>query len=171
MSAMAPHGQKPREKKDADSSAKMPASGAMSSQDRDFAVNAAKGGMTEVDMGKMGQKQGVSPEVQKLGAMIVADHTKANNELMSIAQAKGLKLDPRHKMEKLDNNGNFDNAWLSKMVQDHETMTAMFQAEAKSGTDPDLKSFATKTLPTLKKHLAAVKSAQKKMGVSAKKKA
>ena len=136
--------------------------GQLSSADRKFMMNAAKGGMMEVHMGQMAEKQGQSAEVKKIGARMVADHTKVNNELMSLAQAKGVKLDTRHKMDKMDS-ANFDQMYLDQMVKDHEKDIAEFQTQAKSGTDPELKSFAAKNLPTLKKHLEMVKAAQGKM--------
>jgi putative membrane protein len=52
------------------------------------------------------------------------------------------------------------------MVTDPEKTVASFEKEAKSGTDADVKSFASKTLPTLKKHLKAVQDAEKKMSSS-----
>jgi putative membrane protein len=119
----------------------------------------------EVHMGQMAEKQGQSADVKKIGATMVADHTKATNELMTLAQTKGVKLDTRHKMDKMDS-ANFDRMYLDQMVKDHTQDIAEFQAEAKSGMDAEVKAFAKKQLPTLQKHLKLVQAAQKKVGGS-----
>lgn len=145
--------------------AKSAAAGAgtqLGSQDKSFMMEAAKGGMMEVEMGKMAEKQGQSDDVKKLGKQMVGDHTKANNELMGLAQKKGVKLDTGHKMAKLDSS-NFDQAWLAQMAKDHQKMISDFKTESKSGSDSDVKSWANKTLPTLQKHAKMVKDAQGKM--------
>ena len=49
------------------------------------------------------------------------------------------------------------------MVSDHETDVKEFQEQADKSTDPDVKAFAAKTLPVLKKHLEAIKAIQDKM--------
>ncbi len=131
-------------------------------KDKEFMMEAAKGGMMEVQMGQMAEKQGQSADVKKIGKTMVTDHTNANNQLMAIASKKGVKLDSKtEKMEKMEGS-NFDQEYLDAMVKDHEKDIAAFEKEAKSGKDPDLKGFAGKTLPTLKKHLAMVKSAKGK---------
>lgn len=167
-SSMAGVGQKPRksEQKASPSPAAGAATGALSGNDRQFVQMAAKGGMHEVQMGQMAQKDGKSDEVKKLGAMIVADHTKANNEVMALASANGIKLDTRQKMDKMSKSdmANFDQAWLAAMVNDHQKDIAAFEQEAQQGTDPKIRDFAKKTAPVLKKHLKAVQAAQKKMG-------
>lgn len=129
--------------------------------DRDFMMTAAKGGMMEVHMGEMAQKMGQSADVKKIGARMVADHTKANNQLMTLAQTKGVKLDTRHKMSKMDS-ANFDQQYLAEMLKDHQKDIALFQREAQSGSDADLKQFAAKTLPTLQQHLQMVQAASGK---------
>jgi putative membrane protein len=96
----------------------------------------------------------------------VADHTKANSQLMSLAQQKGVKLDSKQpKMSKLDK-GNFDQAWLAEMVKDHQKDIQAFESASKNASDPEVKTFAKNTLPVLQKHLRAVKTAQQKMGGS-----
>ena len=125
--------------------------------------DAAKGGMMEVDMGKMAQEKGKSPEVKKIGSRMVADHSKANAELMGIAKKKGVDLSKeKAKMEKMDD-ANFDKQYIDMMVKDHEKDLAAFQAEAKDGSDAEVKAFASKTSEVIKKHLALVKAAQGKM--------
>lgn len=134
----------------------------LDSSDKDFMMEAAKGGMMEVDAGKMAEQKGKSDEVKKIGKTMVADHTKANNQLMALAKKKGVTLDTSHKMDKMDES-NFDQAYLNQMVKDHEKTISLFEKEAKDGKDAETKSWANKTLPTLKKHLKMVQDAQGKM--------
>ncbi len=135
----------------------------LSAKDKEFMEKAAKGGMMEVEMGRMAQQQGKSADVKKIGTRMVADHSKANNELMAIAKKKGVNLSKeKPKMEKMDK-ANFDKEYVAAMVKDHETDLAEFQGEAKNGTDPDVKAFASKTSVVVQKHLAMVKEAQGKM--------
>ncbi len=49
------------------------------------------------------------------------------------------------------------------MVNGHRAVAAEFEKEANSGTDPDIKDFASKTLPTVKHHLEMAESAQAKL--------
>jgi putative membrane protein len=44
------------------------------------------------------------------------------------------------------------------MLKDHRTDVAEFRKEAQTSTDPDVKSFATKTLATLEQHLSTAES-------------
>jgi putative membrane protein len=62
-----------------------------------------------------------------------------------------------------ENGAEFDKEYVEQMVDDHEKDVAEFQKQADSSTDPDVKAFAAKTLPTLKKHLDAIKAIQAKM--------
>jgi putative membrane protein len=135
----------------------------LDNKDRDFMMEAAKGGMAEVEMGRMAEQKGQSAEVKKIGQTMVSDHSKANNELMALASKKGLKLDTSHKMDAKLEGPNFDQNYLNNMVTDHQKDIAAFENEAKNGADPDVKSWAGKTLPTLRKHLKMVQDAQAKM--------
>ncbi len=148
----------------APNSAKAPTAGpSLSAKDKSFMEEAAKGGMMEVEMGRMAINQGKSDAVKIIGKRMVSDHTKANNELMAIAKKKGVDLSKeKPKMEKL-NDANFDKEYINAMVKDHEKDLTAFQAEAKNGSDPDVKAFAAKTSEVVKKHLAMVKEAQAKM--------
>lgn len=114
-------------------------------------------------MGHMAAKQGKSDDVRTIGKRMVSDHTKANNELMAIAKTKGVDLSKdKPKMQKM-NDADFDKEYINAMVKDHEKDLAAFEAEAKNGSDPEVKEFAAKTSEVIKKHLAMVKEAQGKM--------
>jgi len=177
-SGMAPVGQKPRKPRPGSSpaaqtttasNATTTAGNTLTAADRGFMMVAAKDGMREVHMGQMAVQQGQSAEIKKLGNMIVADHTKANSQLMEIATKRGVKLDTRHKMDKMSKKDmeNFDQAWLNMMVTEHQKDIAAYQRQAQGNGDPEVKAFAKKTLPVLQKHLKAVQAAQKKMGNTA----
>jgi predicted outer membrane protein len=60
--------------------------------DLDFMNQAAPGGMAEVELGRMAASQGMSKEVKTFGQKMVEDHSKANQELMQVAQQKKVKL-------------------------------------------------------------------------------
>lgn len=138
---------------------------AVATNDQQFMTMAAKDGMKEVNMGQMAAEKGQSDEVKKLGSQIAADHTKANTQLTNLATKKGVKLDTRFKMDKMSKKDmeNFDQSWLAMMVMDHEKDIKAYETQAKTGTDPELKAWAGKTVPVLKNHLKMVKAAQGKM--------
>ena len=133
----------------------------MTSQDRDFLMEAAMGGMMEVELGRVAAQQGASEAVKQFGQRMVDDHSKANEELMSLASSKGITLattmdEKQHKdMMKLQamTGADFDRAYSKMMLSDHKKDVSEFEKQSTKGTDPDLKAFASKTLPTLKEHL------------------
>src|SRR5438309_5535138 len=135
----------------------------LSQKDVSFIQKAAGGGQQEVENGKMAEKQGKSADVKRIGARMVADHTKANKELTGLANRKGVKFDTRG--DKAQNIGaaDFDRQYLKLLQIDHKNDIAEFQQEEKSGDDRDVKAWASKTLPMLKQHLAMVESAMRKV--------
>ena len=154
------------------------AGGALDAGDHKFVEGAAKDGMAEVEMGKLGESKATHPKVKEFAARMVADHGKANDELKTIASAKGVTLpaavDPAHKadadkMAKLSGD-KFDHEYMEHMVKGHKKAVADFEKESKAGKDAEVRNFATKTLPTLKDHLKMAEeteAAVKKGGASA----
>jgi putative membrane protein len=129
--------------------------------DQIFAMMAAGGGLEEVQLGKLAADHSASPEVKQLAQRLVQDHTTANQELLTIAERKGIdvpkKLDDMHEdvvklFSKLEG-ASFDREYLRYQVMHHEKDTAAFAFQAKEGQDPDLKAFAAKQLPILQGHL------------------
>lgn len=129
--------------------------------DAAFVKEASAAGLAEVALGQMGASQGSTDQVKTFGQQMVTDHEKANNELKGIADTKGLQVStsPSSKDEAASkaigakSGAAFDQAFGQKMLMDHRKAVALFAKESTSGKDPELKAFATKTLPTLKQHL------------------
>lgn len=142
--------EKTTENKTEKSAETKPAKSSLSSADKEFAENAAKGGMMEVAWGKAASERARSSDVKQFGARMVRDHSKANNELKSIASKKGIKL-PN---EEPSANFKTDAAYMDMMVKDHQKNLAEFQKEAKNGSDSDLKKFADNTSKVVAEHLS-----------------
>jgi putative membrane protein len=137
-----------------------------SSADAKFLKEAADGGMAEVELGQLAASRASSSDVKRFGLRMVDDHGKANDELKQLALQKHVDLPPepsaKHKatkarLEKLSGE-QFDKAYMADMLQDHKKDVAAFQLESKSAQDPDVKSFAASTLPTLQEHLKQAES-------------
>jgi putative membrane protein len=132
---------------------------ALSVKDKSFMMNAAKGGMMEVQWGKMAAQNGKSADVKKFGNRMVTDHSKANSELMGLAKEEGVTLPA----EKAGGKWKSDKDYMDMMVKDHEGDLAEFQDEAKNGSDPDLKKFADKYSKVVQKHLDLARETQGKL--------
>ena len=135
----------------------------LSQKDVSFIQKAASGGQQEVENGKMAEKQGKSADVKSIGARMVADHTRANNELTELANRKGVKFDTRGVKAQNIGAADFDRQYLKLLEMDHKNDIAEFQKEARSGDDRDVKAWAAKTLPMLQEHLAMVQNAERKV--------
>jgi putative membrane protein len=136
--------------------------GLLPSADKDFMMNAASGGIAEVEMARVALDKSKSPAVKKHAQHMINDHTQANDELRRIATAKGVTLadvpNANHKamVDKIRDASaaDFDKTYIREAgVRAHQEMQTLFRNESTSGADPDLKAFASKTLPTVETHL------------------
>jgi putative membrane protein len=136
--------------------------------DTEFAVEAADGGMLEVELGKLAQANGSSEKVKMFGEMMVTDHSKANDELKALAAQKNISLPgalsdkSRKSYEDIaaKKGKDFDDDYTDLMVKDHKKDIDEFKKEAEKGKDPDLKSWAAGKISVLEHHLEMAKKAQ-----------
>lgn len=142
--------------------------------DTSFVRQAATGGMSEVELGRMAANQASHDDVKKFGQRMVDDHSKANNELSALAQKKNIELPTelskkeqaaRDHLTKLSG-AEFDKAYMQHMVADHTRDVRLFQRQAKTGKDPDIKAWAQQTLPVLEEHLKQAKDVASAVGAS-----
>lgn len=138
----------------------------LNAADSTFVMKAAAGGMMEVQGGETAQQNAQNDRVKSFGQMMVNDHNKANQQLQSLAAAKGLTLPaavPEKEQKMLtqmkgQQGAAFDKHYMGMMVEDHQKDVAEFQKQASSASDPDLRSFASQTLPVLQMHLDSAKA-------------
>ncbi len=130
--------------------------------ERKFMENAAIDGMAEVEMGRMAASKATDAQVKQFAQRMVTDHSKAGDELKKLASTKGVQLpasvDKKHQKEMDDfqkkDAKKFDRDYMEMMVKEHRKDVSEFEKQSRSAKDPDVKAFASKTLPTLKEHLA-----------------
>src|SRR5262249_11164677 len=117
--------------------------------DRDFIKKAAQDGKAEVELGQLAQSKASSDAVKQFGQRMVTDHGAANQELMQLAQAKGIQIDPKlsskdaklkDRLSKLQG-AEFDRAYVKHMVQDHTQDVADFRKMHSGAVDPNLKAW------------------------------
>ncbi len=139
------------------------ASGAdtLNETDAAFIKNAAASGTAEVKVADLGTKKAVRSDVKAFAETVLADHTKVNAELKTLARAKSVELpsgtedthgSAHSNLEKL-RGAEFDDGFLDHMVAGHKKGVSNFDEASKSATDSEVKAFAAKTLPALRSHL------------------
>ncbi len=133
----------------------------LSTSDATFMTEGARGGMSEVQMGQLAQRNGRSAAVKRFGQQMVSHHGRSNQEMMALAQRKEIAPPATIGAEqqriyddlaKLRGSA-FDRAYARAMVQDHQEDLRLYQTEAADGTDPDVKAFAARHVPVLQEHL------------------
>lgn len=130
--------------------------------DAGFVTNASGAGLAEIEAAKLADTNAGSDKVKTFARQLVADHTKANEELKSLAAgdrgyATAESPPPADQKDinalKMLNGAAFDKEFAKVMVADHQKAVAIFEVEVEKGSNKDLQAFASKTLPTLKEHL------------------
>ena len=140
----------------------------MATGEHAFFEEAASGGQMEVELGRVATTHASNQRVKDFGQRMVTDHSKANAELKSLAARKNVTLpgklsaEDQKQVDRLAGmkGADFDRAYMQMMVDDHEKDVAKFREKAQSATDPDVKTFASKTLPTLESHLRMAKEVE-----------
>lgn len=134
--------------------------------DKKFAKDVALTAMVEVELGKLAAQKASREDIKQLGQKIVDNHAKANDQLKEVAGKENIPipdaLDSKHqsrvdKLSKLSGE-NFDKAYVKEELKDHQAEVRDFSAEAQSGSDPNVRQFASNMLPTLQQELAMVKN-------------
>ena len=129
--------------------------------DAQFLVNAAEISREEISLGQLAQQNGRTSHVKELGKMMETEHKKSLTDLTALALTKNISL-PTSQTEngqdaykKLsDKSGNdFGKAYSNMMVKGHKDAIALFEKASTDCTDPEIRAWATATLPTLRTHL------------------
>lgn len=136
-----------------------------------FLMDAADGGMTEVELGRLAQDKAKNQNVKNFAQMMIHDHSAANDQVKSLASQRNINIpdsiSTAHQNKKEDlmkkEGAAFDKAYMDAMVKDHETTINLFEKASNNSKDDGVKSFITSTLPTIRQHLDSARSIRKKL--------
>jgi putative membrane protein len=132
-------------------------------RDREFMEDIAHANLAEIDTSKLALEKSQDPQVRQFAQKMIDDHTKALDELRSIAEKKGVTLptetDLAHKTVatglKALSGQTFDHQYIARVgVGDHERAHKLLAKVQKNALDPDLKAYADKTIKAVDQHLA-----------------
>ena len=133
----------------------------MKQPDQDFLTKASESNISEMKIGQLAQQAAQNPQVKQFAQRMVADHRKAQQQLLSAMQNNGVVV-PDHvskdgaglydKLAK-ESGPQFDRDYVKSMVGDHKDDVSDFKDEAKNGKDRTLQQYAQQTLPTIQQHL------------------
>jgi putative membrane protein len=146
----------------------------LSMSDSRFIKDAAGGGLLEVELGRLASEKAASPQVKEFGKKMEQDHGKVNTELKQLASANNVqipaKLEGKEKstydrLAKLSGD-RFDREYMKVMIDDHKTDVDHFKKQAEKADSQDVKSFASKALPTLERHLEMAQSTGQQVGAA-----
>lgn len=133
----------------------------LSTTDATFFDLASRAGIEEVTFGQLARDQAGRQSVKAFAVRMVDEQTALNQQLTRLAQTKGVTppdtMDTTHtdafaRLQTLHGRA-FDVAYLNGQATDHAATLKLFQNEAQTGADPDVKAFAQNTIPTLQMHL------------------
>lgn len=141
----------------------------LSRSDQDFLENAAQAGHTEIQGSKLALEKSGNDQVKKFAQRMIDEHGKVGEELKALASSKSYTLPTdaslvqQAKLKTLDvRDESFDKAYVDQIgVSAHEDAIKLFEEASNEADDPEVKAFASKTLPSLKAHLQEAQSLQK----------
>lgn len=144
----------------------------LSRGERKFLEGIARHSMAEIQTGKIAEARGANREVKNFGKLMVEEHGKGYESVVQLAKAKGIALpgepDAAHwkQVDKLKalSGAEFDRRYVEAMIKDHEKDVKAFQKMSRGAKDPDVKTFATKTLPMVEGHLAMARQLKASAG-------
>jgi putative membrane protein len=148
---------------------------ALTSSEKEFMTNAARGGALEVQLGNMAAQKASSPDVKQFGERMATDHGQLGQKLQQLASNLNVtpdqQLSPEQQsaVSRLQNLSGkaFDREYMKTMITDHVKDISEFQRTASQASNPDIRRFATEALPTLQEHLRMAREIGGKLGVKA----
>jgi putative membrane protein len=154
----------------------MPLAAYADSPDSSFMKNAAEAGLAEVSDGTLATQSATDPKLKDFAAMMVKDHSAANDKLSALAGTKSVTLPTSasvtqmatHAKLKLESGDTFDKSYIKGQISAHRATVKLLRKEIASGQDADAKAFAKSVLPTVQGHLKAIDAIATDAGVSTK---
>jgi putative membrane protein len=134
----------------------------LTQDERQFLDDAAQGNLAEIRLGKLAEQKATNPQVKQFGADLQRDHQKVLDQVKQIGMKVGHPVPSTVDNESRDlemqlgklSGAEFDQRFMSEMTDKHQDMIDTFEDAAKDAKNPQVKSFISSTLPSLRQHMA-----------------
>lgn len=145
--------------------------GSAAAPDAGFIQDQLAEGEAEIALGKLVQERAANQQVKEFGQMMVRDHQKAGAELKELASKHSITMerkdhgdhaDVQERLAKLSG-AEFDREYMKAMVDDHQDAVNEVERKAENADNPEVRQWASKTLPTLRQHLEQARQIQEKL--------
>lgn len=135
--------------------------------DRRFVTKAAEDGQEEIQLAQLAAQKAQNPDVKNYAQQLVQGHSQVNQELMSIANQRNVKVereDSNTRTYRRLNNASaqeFDREFIEHMVDMHEKDVKSFEKAASDAKDPQVRQFASRHVSALRQHLQQAQQLQR----------
>ena len=128
--------------------------------DDDFVRKAVQAGEFEVEISRLADEKASSGDVKTFATTMIEDHGAANETLDGLVRAKRITLPKdmgtvhQEKLEQLKEleGPQFDREYTMCQIKAHDEAIALFERATREARDREIRDFAVKTLPTLRRH-------------------
>jgi putative membrane protein len=135
-------------------------------KDKTFLMQNQQTNLAEISLGKVVAERTTNEAVKALANHVVEDHQMVSQQNMDLAKRLGVTLptEPNATQKAMaqsvmaKSGTAFDMAYAKGEVEGHTTSISQTKAEMSSGTNADVKAFATDYLPKAQEHLDQARS-------------
>lgn len=137
----------------------------VSAADSSFALQAARSDLFEITTSQIALQKARTPAVRAYAQQMIDQHTQTTQELNQLVAAKGISVPQPPGLEPVQQqavgllqNANpgraFERSYLDGQITGHSATVQSYEQQVALGSDPEMKAFAQRHLPTIQQHLA-----------------
>jgi putative membrane protein len=138
---------------------------AMNASDTTYMQMAHSSDMFEVESSRLALQMSTNQEVRAYAQMMVDDHTRMMNEMMSTGAGPAnmpMQMTPQHtamlERVRTASPADFDMIYKREQMMAHQEAVALHRTYAGEGQNPMLKAMAARAVPMVEAHLARAQS-------------
>jgi putative membrane protein len=134
-----------------------------------FLQKAAERHQAEVALGQLALQKASSDRVKQYGARMIQDHQKVIDDVQKLIKKEGELSMPHQQMQRQLSQlsgKDFDKAYMSFMVQDHEKDLGELKQRAPTLTDPRVEHWTADALRIVKDHLEEAQAIATALGAN-----
>ncbi|WP_375434685.1 DUF4142 domain-containing protein [uncultured Hymenobacter sp.] len=140
-------------------------------RDAEFMVTAASSSMLDLELSQIAQRKATSPDVKYVAQTVAGEHGPMQTDLKTVADRKNIVLPTNLGQDQADRVGElsalngpaFDRKYLDLLEDSHKRSIDEFNDMSDEAYDGDIRAFAAKYLPILKRHREAAEQAADKL--------